>query len=240
MPVSIACTGCGSKLTVRDELLGKRIKCPKCGTAFAATAAAAQAPAVKETRVKDNAGTLGHRIHISGTVIFVTLLVLLLPGGLLFWKLGPGKVRADFNAQLPTMDDSIKDVVDRALQAYLSQHESFDPMHAHSAPKTFDVTYKLGYMPVTMPQKIPFAGLTSEGLMVGQYTMATGEIQADVEIGGMATPNMIVRHGKTIIKVGGHSKNGDVIATINGAPAVIKYPETPEQLRERIKKATGK
>lgn len=233
MPIQIACTGCGAMLTVRDELLGKRIKCPKCGTAFTVAEA-------KQTRINENAGTLSHRIHIPGKVIFMAFMILLIPGGLLFWKLGPGKVRADFNAKLPTMDENIKDVVDRALVAYVSQHGAFNPLKPHSAPQTFGVVYKLGYMPVTMPEKIPFGGFTSEGMMVGQYTMATGEIQADVEIGGQATPNLIVRHGPTVIKVAGHCKDGNVMATINGQPAEIKYPETPEQIQERIKKAMKK
>jgi hypothetical protein len=31
MPVTFACGGCGFKTKVKDELAGKKIKCPKCG-----------------------------------------------------------------------------------------------------------------------------------------------------------------------------------------------------------------
>jgi hypothetical protein len=32
MPVTLTCTGCKSTLKVRDDLVGKKIKCPKCAT----------------------------------------------------------------------------------------------------------------------------------------------------------------------------------------------------------------
>src|SRR5262245_62013505 len=38
MPVRTACASCGKKLNVRDELLGRRAKCPICGRVFIATA----------------------------------------------------------------------------------------------------------------------------------------------------------------------------------------------------------
>src|SRR5262245_39085749 len=38
MPVRTACASCGKKLNVRDELLGRRAKCPICGRVFVATA----------------------------------------------------------------------------------------------------------------------------------------------------------------------------------------------------------
>jgi predicted Zn finger-like uncharacterized protein len=55
MPVSTACSSCAAKIKVKDELVGKSIKCPKCGKVFkvaaegetqkiAVTAAAAPAP----------------------------------------------------------------------------------------------------------------------------------------------------------------------------------------------------
>src|SRR4051794_8228889 len=37
MPISIRCISCGKTLKVRDELVGKNIKCPACGTVSAAT-----------------------------------------------------------------------------------------------------------------------------------------------------------------------------------------------------------
>ena len=36
MPIKTECTGCGSMLRVPDEMLGRKVKCPKCQTTFTA------------------------------------------------------------------------------------------------------------------------------------------------------------------------------------------------------------
>jgi predicted Zn finger-like uncharacterized protein len=38
MPLRITCDSCGKKLAVRDDLAGKKVKCPQCGTSFVAAA----------------------------------------------------------------------------------------------------------------------------------------------------------------------------------------------------------
>ena len=59
MPVSTACSACSAKIKVKDELIGKSIKCPKCGKVFkvaaegepqkaAVAAGASNAPAPKK------------------------------------------------------------------------------------------------------------------------------------------------------------------------------------------------
>ncbi len=48
MPLRITCSDCGKKLNVRDELAGKKVKCPGCGTVFVAAAEEA-ATGVKAT-----------------------------------------------------------------------------------------------------------------------------------------------------------------------------------------------
>src|SRR5689334_8924367 len=35
MPISLKCHGCKSTLKVRDELAGKKVKCPRCQTVLA-------------------------------------------------------------------------------------------------------------------------------------------------------------------------------------------------------------
>ena len=32
MPITVTCEGCGKKLRVKDELAGRKGKCPACGT----------------------------------------------------------------------------------------------------------------------------------------------------------------------------------------------------------------
>lgn len=38
MPIQIACPSCGAQLRVGDDLLGRKVRCPKCATTFTAAA----------------------------------------------------------------------------------------------------------------------------------------------------------------------------------------------------------
>ena len=38
MPIAVSCSGCGKGLKVKDEFLGRRLKCPQCGATFTADA----------------------------------------------------------------------------------------------------------------------------------------------------------------------------------------------------------
>ncbi len=58
MPIETTCTSCGRPLRVPDELMGRQVKCPSCGTTFTAGAArtGAPAPAVPEVTEPYDAG----------------------------------------------------------------------------------------------------------------------------------------------------------------------------------------
>src|SRR5262249_51650459 len=54
MPTAVACSSCGKSLRVPDNLLGKRVKCPGCGTAFTAgDGAGSGPPPAPEERVEE-------------------------------------------------------------------------------------------------------------------------------------------------------------------------------------------
>ena len=38
MPIRTDCSSCGKKLRIRDDYIGRRVKCPQCGSAFLAEA----------------------------------------------------------------------------------------------------------------------------------------------------------------------------------------------------------
>jgi hypothetical protein len=44
MPIRVPCSGCEKKLIIKDELLGKRVKCPSCGRVLGVPAAGAAPP----------------------------------------------------------------------------------------------------------------------------------------------------------------------------------------------------
>jgi DNA-directed RNA polymerase subunit RPC12/RpoP len=58
MPVSVHCTGCKSTLKVRDDLAGKKVKCPKCATVLIVPAAEEEveefAPVEIDERISDS------------------------------------------------------------------------------------------------------------------------------------------------------------------------------------------
>ncbi len=54
MPLQTACSACSAKIKVKDELVGKSIKCPKCGNVFKALAGAEPANAVKVAAASSN------------------------------------------------------------------------------------------------------------------------------------------------------------------------------------------
>lgn len=54
MPVRLQCHQCAVTLKVKEELIGKRIKCPKCGTVFSAVAAT---EALNPTAIKNEASS---------------------------------------------------------------------------------------------------------------------------------------------------------------------------------------
>jgi hypothetical protein len=53
MPFQVACPNCGNRLNVKDEWVGKRLKCPKCAAVFPAARPAQAAAAVQRSRVHE-------------------------------------------------------------------------------------------------------------------------------------------------------------------------------------------
>ena len=60
MPSQTACTACSAKLKVKDELIGKSIKCPKCQKVFKVAAETEE----EKVAVKTGAA-ISHRALVS-------------------------------------------------------------------------------------------------------------------------------------------------------------------------------
>ncbi len=89
MPISISCTRCGKALKIKDEYVGKRIKCPQCSATF--TTGEAQAKEQTKKPTSDGSSKMP-MIHL-GTSAKVFLGTLILISGLFAgWKLGPGRI----------------------------------------------------------------------------------------------------------------------------------------------------
>ena len=239
MAMTATCPGCGKQLNVRDELLGKRLKCPGCGNAFTADATTAApmgaAPAAAarfipgSPRGKDPRGQRTPKLHVSPGVIIFALVAISLPTIFFVWRVGPGKVRAEWVKLEPIASDDVKDVVTRAIQSHLSQHGGFDPSKSHRAPHAHDVRFVFSPMPWSMPQRVGFAGTSTDGAFSGNYQPRTGEIEAKVEVGGFALQGAGVgKRGDVTLNVTGRNKNGVVTVEIDGKPAELVYPKRDE------------
>lgn len=216
MPVTVSCTGCGKQLTVKDEFVGKRLKCPQCGATFTASAAQARSPG-KQTDATP-------RIHLSPGIIALIATVVIIMSTLLMWNLGPGKVRAQWDKMHAQAEDDIKDVVGKGLQAYMSTHGSYDPSSAHAEPHAIDLTFIMSPLPFTMPETIAVAGTTTQGGFAGKYHPNSGEVDVEVEIGGISLPGAgVQRHGDTHIQVTGRNKAGAVTVEVDGKAAGVDW-----------------
>lgn len=86
MSVAICCPGCEHQLRVRDELLGKRVKCPSCKSSFTAKETmlvtpgrkVGQAPKVDETKP-----TVWEKLLYDSKAMLSGLALMAVGGGLL-------------------------------------------------------------------------------------------------------------------------------------------------------------
>ena len=232
MPTSVSCDACGKRLTVRDELLAKKLKCPACGATFFAGEAPEAAPpspamaaaSMMSTRRGGPAvAEKTPRLHVSKSVILVVVLAVVLPTTFLLWKVGPGAARAEWEKREPDATLAVRDVVDRVLQAYLSQHGMYNPAKAHATPQSLDVTFVPPALYWSVPQKVGFAGVSTTGAFGGTFYPATGEVEVDVEVDGVTLPSgVVVSRGETRVHATGRNKDGKLTAEIDGKPAEVR------------------
>jgi hypothetical protein len=218
-------------LKVKDEWAGKKGKCPQCGATFAIPAAGAApaarggkaAPAAKPGAKQKQKG--GGGISISwGPVIGILALVLVL-GGIIAFYVGPRAVKGEWEKMGSDANNTVQSVIDLGLQAYMSEEGGYDPSKAHAAPHASDdITFIFNPFVMSMPESVPFKGSTTEGPFEGKYHPKTGELEADVDIGGTSIAGLgAVRKGTSKIKVTGRMVNGHAVAEVNGKKAEIHW-----------------
>jgi hypothetical protein len=215
MSFSVTCK-CGKSLNIKDEYVGKRIKCPTCGATFTATKPTSTAPSKKDR--------LAAGIHLSPAAMVFIALLILIPGTLAIWKYGPGRVRDQWEKLEPKAKSDVTDVVDRALQGSAGGEDTGAGGLAHGQPHALDITFPFSPMGFSMPTELGFAGTTTQGGMTGKYNTKTGEIEAEVEVGGLSFPGAgVQRHGAGKIKVTGRVKDGAVSAEVDGKPVHLDW-----------------
>src|SRR5947199_10543844 len=91
MAISVVCDSCGKRLNVKDELVGKKVKCPGCKTPFTVSkvGGAGQTIRVKPKVVKEK----GPKVAISWGFVSMIVGVLLVVGLVLGWVCGPVRAK---------------------------------------------------------------------------------------------------------------------------------------------------
>ena len=233
MPITATCT-CGKRISVSDALAGKTIRCSSCGQGVFVNAAApapvAGKPSKKPTTIKGASGKnvqVYQQRHSSfyisrGKIVFLSVL-----GGIallvIISLIGPIRVYNQWQARESQANGDVSNVIEYGLKAYLSNQGEYDPKFSHMTPQVSGPCTFLGpIMSFSMPERIVFRGMTTQGNFMGVYNTRSGEVEADVEYGGYTVGGMLAAvkaSGK--FHMTGRMVNGFPQAEIDGQPAQI-------------------
>lgn len=210
MPMTITCPQCQQPTQVSGALAGKRVRCPNCRTPFIASVHALKLP----TPAK------GPRLHIEVKWIILAVLAITIPVGLLLYQSHPAQVAKELAKIQPEAEVNIKGVVERGLQAYMAQQGMFDMSQPHGSAHALDVSFLWSPMYWSMPESVGIIGTTTQGAFGGNYYPKTGQVEVDVEVGGMSLPGAgAVRRGNKRFHLSGHCEEHKVVLAIDGKDA---------------------
>src|SRR5688500_8610032 len=241
MPITVTCE-CGKSLKVKDELIGKRVKCPACGTTFPVTKAG-KAPAgatvfnpAAAAAAKGKREAAAGKVSISAGPIIAGVVVLLVGIGITAFIMGPKKVWNQWEEIGDQARFDVIDVVTRGLQAHLSQQGLYNPTKGNTtSPQATDVTFFRPTMVMSMPDQVDFNGMSNHGPFKGSYNPHKREVECELAIGGgIGIPGSGGKksRGETIKITGRKIKDakGNEVMTVevDGKNAVLKYPPVSE------------
>jgi hypothetical protein len=226
-------------LKVRDELVGKRLKCPGCGNTFEAKAGGGgggggggAAPAKGGTRIDPKKakkpGEKGPKVAVSWGFIMMIIGALAIPAVVIMWIVGPGRVKRDWEGMFDKAHDSVTDVVTQGLKAHLSQNHDWNPNRPGNDPRVTEVMFIFDPFVMSMPESVPFKGESNQGEFSGKFHPKTGEVEAEVGIGAVTLIQGVPRPEKyqatQKIHVTGRGVGNGMTAEVNGKKAEIYYP----------------
>lgn len=232
--ISVGCPSCGKRLKVPAERVGRNAKCPGCMNTFVITPDGAQAPgAAGPTKFDPAKAAAAKKPELKGGVaiswgpILGILGVLVVVGGICAFIFGPSKVKKEWEAIANQAQEDSQDVIAFGLQSYMSSEGSYDPSKGRAMPGTREFRFIFNPMVMSMPKDVPFEGTSTEGNFKGIYHPKTGEVEADVEMGGLTFAGLdkAVRKGNKTTHITGRRKGGEITAELDGKPAQIVYPK---------------
>src|SRR6267142_54139 len=190
MAISVVCDSCGKRLNVKDELVGKKVKCPGCKTAFTATKVGGAGPTI---RVRPKvAKEVGPKVAVSWGFVSMIAGAVLVVGIVVAIIFGPVRAKHQFEPMAEKAENDVRDVVERG-----------------AGGRVYEVHLLWHMMVMSLPELIHFKGTTSGGEYTGTYNTKTLEVIADVEVGGLVVPGAgeAALHGSRKIRVNGWNKD---------------------------------
>jgi len=137
MAISVVCDSCGKRLNVRDELVGKKVKCPGCKTAFTATKVGGAGPTI---RVKPKvAKEKGPKVAISWGFVSMIVGAMLIVGLVLAWIFGPVRAKNQWDPMAEKGEADVRDVVERGLQVHMMNIGLWSPKDRGQPPSVTDL-----------------------------------------------------------------------------------------------------
>jgi hypothetical protein len=236
MPITVQCS-CGKRVGVADALIGKNIRCPKCGEPIAVRAPAAapvtgkSAPAKK---IKQAAAAMPS-VSINYGQVALIVCVLLIVAVALAAYFGPVKVWHQWEDLGSDAQTQVNDVVSFGLQAYLSQNHMYNPrLETHRPEVDGVVGFFRPFLVMSMPDKVKFFGRTTQGPFEGYYHPQTHEIEATISYGATSRlsfggngPSMDEKTAGSF-QITGRDNNGNPEAELDGQKLTIYYPPKEE------------
>src|SRR5271170_7402732 len=127
MPMTVTCA-CGKRIGVSDALVGKSIRCPKCGEKVPVNA---PAPGGKVDVARKKAAVAakkaaGPAIQINPSLLIGICVVGMLATTAILAVVGPFRVYKQWETMAPDAAGKVDDVVSFALQAYMSTNHMYN------------------------------------------------------------------------------------------------------------------
>ncbi len=228
MAVTAVCA-CGKRTVLGDVMAGRTIRCGKCGGDVTVPGGAAK-PAAGGKAAAKGAKAAGPAVAVSPTLVIGGGIGAVVLAAALALYFGPWRVGNEWAALSPKANSDVTDVVMFALQAHQSQNVAGSGgggAMTLSKPPAIEggANFIPPAMAFTLPQHMVFSGATSQGGYIGTYDTTTGDVVADVEVGGYTVGGLVaMRKATEKIHVTGREKDGTVTAEEDGTPMKIITP----------------
>ncbi len=233
MPLLVTCDACGKQLKVRDELAGKRLKCPQCQNVFAASALGGSKQMPLKVRPQPEAQKQV-AFEIPWSLMLKLSPVVIIVAVVLMVYYGPVRVWDQFEVSAKGIENETTDVLVRGLMSNMQESGLYDPVRSHYRPEVHVQLFR-PVLAMSMPEYINFRGAIGTGIFAGKFNTKTREVSVTVEFPGRNKWGRIdasLPAERPPVQLAGRTREGIVTVDVNGRPAMLKAPKADNAAEE--------